>query len=143
MSTSEDSKKRPPFCNSWVNENYTPVREAPTSIIAYRKYGVSPSTLRYAMYNIFYFPEKYADCMYLIKQDTCDTSPFLRSIKEGMIQKVDRSYQIIYHQTDPYKLRRRAKHGNSHVKLSFRVAQPEFNIPPTVLVTEITEILEK
>lgn len=115
--------------------------QVPASITAYRKYGVSPSTLRYAMYNIFYFPEKYADCMYLIKQDICDTSIFLRSIKEGMIAPYneEKSYQIIYHQTDPYKLKRRAAH--TQVKLSFRVAQSEFNIPPTVLVKEIKEII--
>lgn len=102
------------------------------SIDAYKKYGVRPSVLRFSIYNIFYFPEDYKDCLdkyYIVEQFT---NLFLSTMKDGMYEK----YQVIYHKTDPTRLLRRQDYTT--VKLSFRVADPIFNIPPTVLVMEVT-----
>ena len=55
---------------------------------------------------------------------------------EGIVRHKGISYQVIYHKTDPTRIKRAGLtyEGRSHVKLSFRVAQPEFDIPNTVLV---------
>jgi len=102
------------------------------SITAYKTYGVTPSTLRFSMYNIFYFPEDYKDCLYHYQATKIATKDFLDTMMSGMYG----NYQVIYHKTDPTKLLRRQEHTT--VKLSFRVADPVFNIPPTVLVMEVT-----
>lgn len=111
------------------------------SVTAYKKYGIQPSKLRFMIQNIFYFPEEYKDCLCKYTYDEYNTKSFLSQMKEGMFivpeDKATRSYQVIYHKTDPTKLLRRKEH--TRVKLSFRVAQPEFNILPTVLVKEIIE----
>ena len=105
------------------------------SIKAYNSYGVAPSNLRFMMNNLFYMPEQYKDCLegYFIQEWL--TEEFLSDIKEGSLPYMGRTYQIIYHKTDPTKLLRRQEHTS--VKLSFRVADPVFNILPTVLVMEV------
>jgi len=106
------------------------------SIEAYKQFGVTTSNLRFMMNNLFYMPENYKDCLTVYTLAEQPTLDFLARIEDGMY-KVSRSisYQIIYHKTDPTKLLRRAEHTS--VKLSFRVADPIFNILPTVLVKEI------
>ncbi len=105
------------------------------SIEAYKQYGIQPSKLRFMVNNLFYMPEEYKDCLevYVLSEEY--TTDFLSNIKDGMYLTISESYQIIYHKTDPTKLLRRAEYTS--VKLSFRVADPIFNIIPTVLVMEI------
>ena len=112
------------------------------SIEAYNTYGIQPSKLQFMIHNLFYFPVEYNDCLINYHLDIETTQSFLASIKEGRYEwwyshdKEDKvSYQVIYHNTDPTRLLRRQEHTS--VKLSFRVAQPEFNIAPTVLVKAI------
>jgi len=107
---------------------------------AYKKYGIAPSELRYMIDNHFYFPVQHKDCLSLYKLDEVLTVNFLSSLVEGTIMpyKEKVTYQVIYHQTDPTRLRRRAAYTS--VKLSFRIAQPEFGIIPTVLVKEVRDI---
>lgn len=108
----------------------------PDSISAYNTYGVTPSKLRFMINNIFYFPENYKDCLWVYKLIELETHEFLAHMKDGMYKLGDRDCQIIYHKTDPTRLLRRQDHTT--VKLSIRVAQPEFNILPTILVMEVT-----
>lgn len=106
-----------------------------SSIVAYDTYGVSPNHLRFMINNLYYFPASYTDCLHNYYLKEVDTHEFLTHIKDGMYNDSDRDYQVIYHKTDPTKLLRRQDHTT--VKMSFRVAQPEFNLLPTVLVKEI------
>jgi len=105
----------------------------------YKRYGITPSKLRYMIDNHFYFPEQYKDCLSHYRMSQTSTARFLTSILEGTIIPLREgiTYQIIYHQTDPTRLKRRAAYTS--VKLSFRVAQPEFDIIPTVLVKEVRD----
>ena len=105
------------------------------SITAHNKYGIPRSALTYMMQNQFYFDKAYIDCLssYYIHQWKCGL--FLTTIHEGIIEHWGISYQIIYHKTDPTTIAKIGKQcPAARVKLSFRVAQPEFNVQPTVLV---------
>ena len=106
------------------------------SVTAYNKYGVSPSSLRFSIHNIFYFPQQFLPCLrrYFIQE--VPTVDFLTYMQDGMLSWNNINYQVIYHKTDPTRLLRRKEHTT--VKLSFRLADPIFNIPPTVLVMEVT-----
>ena len=115
--------------------HHKPKRNTLNSIEAYNTYGVSPNHLRFMIQNIFYFPESYDDCLSKYYLTVIETHEFVAHMKEGMYDDSYDSYQVIYHKTDPTKLLRRQDH--TEVKLSFRVAQPEFNLLPTVLVREI------
>ena len=107
-----------------------------TSIEAYNKYGIQPSKLRFMIQNLFYLPAEYKDCLSLYTTVEQNTVDFLANMNDGIFKMASsKYYQVIYHNTDPTRLLRRQEHTT--VKLSFRVAQPEFNIPPTVLVKEI------
>jgi len=110
----------------------TPV--APDSVIAYRKHGVYPTKLRYVMNNLFYFPDKYASCLHRYYILQWQTEEFLARLIEGTIKHDGIRYQVIYHNTDPTRMRR--KQAYTTVKLSFREADAIFNIIPTVLVLE-------
>jgi hypothetical protein len=105
------------------------------------KYGISPSLLRYMVDNLFYFPEENKDCLELYKLETMKTDLFLFFMAEGRLihpkDGTETKYQVIYHNTDPTKLKRRQDY--TIVKLSFRIAKPEFGIIPTVLVKEVRE----
>ena len=112
---------------------------SPSSIEAYNKYGVAPSNLRYAISNHFIFPDSLKDCLtnYFILEWT--SNKFLGELHNGTIpaiankgDTVPTEFQVIYHKTDPIQLR-----VCSYVKLSFRIADPVFNLVPTVLVKEI------
>lgn len=105
------------------------------SIAAYNTYGVSPSHLRFMVQNIFYFPTMYKDTLTSYHLDVIDTPHFLSCIEEGMLDFQGTYHQIIYHNTDPTRLLRRAAH--TRVKLSYREVDTVFGIPPTVLVKEM------
>lgn len=105
------------------------------SVTAHNKFGIPRSSLTYMMQNQFYFDKKYSDCLssYYIIQWEC--THMLSEVREGMLLRDGIAYQVIYHKTDPTRLRRAStKHAASHVRISFRVAAPEFNIPPVALV---------
>ena len=113
------------------------------SITAHNKYGISRSALTYIIQNQFYFDKDYTDCLDIYYILQWEPSYFLNSLDNGMIGVLNKKdnertfcmYQVIYHQTDPTKIRKAISHnGNSHVKLSFRVAHTEFNIQPIVLI---------
>ena len=108
------------------------------SVEAYKKYGVTPSNLRFSIHNIFYFPKQFKSCLekYYIKE--ISTIGFLAYMYEGTLSLPNDNivYEVIYHKTDPTRLLRRQDHTT--VKLSFRIADSIFNIPPTVLVMEVT-----
>lgn len=104
------------------------------------KYKISPSKMRYMVDNLFYFSEAYRDCLDLYKLEIIPTDSFIQQLIEGTIFHADNPeilYQVIYHNTDPTKLARRQYYTD--VKLSFRIAKPEFGIIPTVLVKEVRE----
>lgn len=103
------------------------------SVEAYKKYGIAPSYVRYTINNYFYYPYNMRDTLDKYYIMRWNVGYFLSKIKEGMIEHQDVEYQIIYHKTDPTKLHR-VSGTHAQVKLSFRVADPLFNIPPTVLV---------
>ncbi len=105
------------------------------SVAAYNKFGVNTSTVRYMVNNLLYYPHEYKDTLdaYFILLDS--TSNFLRKIKDGTIDYKGTTYQIVYHITDPTKIKRRS--GYTSVKQSFRIPNKLFNIPPTVLIKEI------
>ena len=121
------------------SSHHKPKRNINNSIEAYNTYGVSPNHLRFMIQNIFYFPPTYDDCLWKYHLKVIETHEFVAHMKEGMYAEGGREYQVIYHKTDPTKLLRRQDH--TEVMLSFRVAQPEFNLLPTVLVKEITHPL--
>ena len=118
---------------------HKPKRNINNSIEAYNIYGVSPNHLRFMIQNIFYFPPTYDDCLTRYSLKVIETHEFVSHMKDGMYDIGDVSYQVIYHKTDPTKLLRRQDH--TEVMLSFRVAQEEFGLIPTVLVKEITHPL--
>ena len=105
------------------------------SIEAYKRYNISPSNLRFMIQNIFYFPQGYKDALTSYHLSIVDTFIFINSIEEGLLCEDGILHQIIYHNTDPTKLLRRMQY--TKVKMSFRQADPIFNIPPTVLVKEV------
>lgn len=107
------------------------------AILAYKKYNLSISQVRYMVNNLFYYPTEYKDTLTLYYTECIRTRAFLNSIREGTVKDSARNYQIIYHKTDPTKLKRRKEH--TVVRLSYRVPDPIFGLIPTVLVMEIKE----
>ena len=106
------------------------------SVNCYKKYGVERSLLTYIVHNNFYVTDLYRDCLdtyYILRWQA---SHMLSSITNGTLVHKGVTYQVIYHRTDPTRIKRAAllTHCIRYVKLSFRVAQPEFNIPATVLI---------
>lgn len=65
------------------------------------------------------------------------TKEFLTSMKDGTIKNNGITFQVIYHKTDPTRLKRKAEY--TVVRLSYRIADNLFSLIPTVLVMELKE----
>lgn len=112
-----------------------PITSQFASVTAHNKFGIPRSSLIYMMQNQFYYDKKYSDCLssYHILQWECKY--LLSEVREGMLYKEGIAYQVIYHKTDPTRIKRAGnKHATSYVRISFRVAALEFDVPPVALV---------
>jgi hypothetical protein len=104
-----------------------------SSHIAYQKYGVPRSLLLHLTSRIFHFPLDYQDTLqsYYILRST--GANILATIADynGFYRKNEVDYIPIF-QTPRGKI---LENVSSYYYLSFREAQPEYNIPPYVLIS--------
>lgn len=105
----------------------------PQSVIAYQKHGVQKSLVHHLALNHWSIPEIYRDCF--TKTFLLHWTPewFFKSLKDGTIKRDSVEYQVVYRKSPAYL--RKLK----QLRLSFRVAQPEFGIPAYVIVDSLQE----
>lgn len=100
------------------------------SIRAYRKYGVLRSLVHYQMINHFHYAPRFRDTLktYFILHWNADFTK--DQISDGIISLASGDYTVIWYKLSPYDL-----HNQKNLRLSFREAQPEYNLPAYVLIT--------
>jgi len=120
--------------NQWYDPSYIPIFPCPPSILAYRKYHVHRSHLIYIMEKVKIFPYLlFGDCLYNLIDKRVKKDFFISQLNEGTIYRNGTTYKVVYHKTTPAFI----KNHIVSLTLSFRVAQPEFNIHPIVLISVI------
>jgi len=107
----------------------------PTSIRAYKKYGLNPSMIRFLCTKSWSIANSFLDCFeeYYILHWT--KKHFLEKASQGngYLIRNEGMYEIIYHCTTRGKIL--AAPENSTIHISFRKPQPEFGIGGFVLVS--------
>jgi hypothetical protein len=104
----------------------------PSSIAAYKKYGLHKSLLRHLLTEFTSFPENYRDVLdsyYLLYW----TPQYLdANIKQGTITHSGKTYQVIFKCIRPL-----TRNPCAQVKLSFRSPKAEFDLPSYVIVSHV------
>lgn len=108
----------------------------PASIVAYRKYGVSPKIISWLMQNSQEITH-YRDCLSRYFRLYWEGKYLLGKAAEGTIQKDDITYVAIYSRncTRGYVL----AHPNIQYSVSFRKANDEFDLPAYAYISLPTE----
>lgn len=101
----------------------------PPSISSLRTYGVSKSLLHSISINLFTLPPEIRDCFCAYYLKYWQGEYFCDQVEDGAITDCSRNYLVIYQHCTPFQVRRAKQ-----VKLSFRAAMPEFDIPAYVIV---------
>jgi len=101
----------------------------------YNKLGITPLALSYMMRNQFYFDKTFSHCLSSYYCIAWSPKTLLSTMREGTIHHNHKTYDVIYHDTTAKAIAYCGlTHPNCHVKLSFRAAHSEFNVPNIVLV---------
>lgn len=97
--------------------------------------GITPLALGYMMRNQFYFDKTFHHCLSSYYCQAWNTSKLMGIMQEGTIHSNGITYQVIYHNTTAKAIAYEGlTNGDCHVKLSFRAAHSEFDIPAIVLI---------
>jgi len=104
------------------------------SIDAYNKYTMSRYVLTHIIKNTWSIGPEFQDCLSMYRLMVVPKDKFLKFFKFGQYTHPETRipFDVVFHKTSRGKLL--ADDGIQEVMLSYRVAQPEFDIAPTVLV---------
>lgn len=115
-----------------MNFSYSGIKRPVTSIAsieAYKKYKVPRSILRRMLMEYFQFPSLFQDCLSYYNLKYWSPDYFFSLLKSGQIFTAGFAFHVIYYKCTPAELR-----SCPQVILSFRAAQPEYNLPAYVLI---------
>lgn len=114
--------------NACSDVNHT-ISAIPVSISSYRSYGVRKSSLHSACINQFSINTSLQDCFEAYYLKYWRGEYLLDQIEDGAMVDSGRTYLVIYQNCTPFQVRKCAQ-----VRLSFRSALPEYEIPAYVIV---------
>ncbi len=102
------------------------------SVDSFRKYGVKRSVVHHLLLNNFHYPIEFQDTLedYFILHWT--PSWVGNQLINGIIQAHEKEYIAVFH-----KLSARDLLHEKELRLSFRSAKPEYNLPAYVLIGKV------
>lgn len=109
----------------------------PVSIASYKKYGITRQNLHYLMTHFHTFPHEFKDCLSKYYLLYWSAPYFISQLKDGTINHDNITYNVTYLGCTPENIK--LTDGNQ-IKVSFRAAQIEFNIPPVVVISARKDI---
>lgn len=98
-----------------------------------QKWGVSPSIVHHISLNNFSIHQYYRDCFSKYRLLYWSKSHFMQRAVAGIVESEDCEYVIVYHNCTRGRVIQCAEF--QQLALSFRAANPEFNLPAYVLVS--------
>ncbi len=108
----------------------------PSSILAYKTHGTTPSFMRYLCNNHFVISPEFHDLLQTYELAVWDTVHFLAEMKAGQITYKNKSYNIIFKSTSRGRIMLESVYNpTAKIYLSFRNAKQEFGLEPVVLVS--------
>lgn len=118
--------------NSQFNsaENKMPNTIEPVSISSYKKYGITRQNLNYLMTHFHTFPHEFKDCLSKYYLLYWSGSHFQSQLHEGKLTHDNITYDVIYLGCTPENIKFALQ-----IKVSFRMAQPEFNLRPVAIIS--------
>jgi hypothetical protein len=118
--------------NNLAGRIYHPQNTGITSIESYRKYGVSRNLIRYNSLNEFHIEPNILACFTTYHILHWRAEYTIEQIKEGVITREGKSYIVVFNACTRFKIKQ-----SSDAVLSFREAQPEYDLPAYVLIKPI------
>lgn len=116
-------------------ENYV----EPVSISSYKKYGITRQNLQYLMTHFHTFPHEFRDCLSKYYLLYWSAPHFSEQLHDGIITHDSISYLVTYRGCTPANIK--FADESNQIKVSFRLAMPEFNLLPVVLISVRKEIV--
>lgn len=101
------------------------------SIDSYTKYGIPRSEVLSTLQRILHIPASHQHTLQEYKLLYTSPDHFFSQVSGGMLTRHDKPYIVIYHQCNRYE----CIYHSGQLMLSYREAQPEYNLPAYVLVT--------
>jgi len=101
-----------------------------SAVEALRKYGVSPTVVRYVLQNQAHIAVEQQDLLVRYYLKYWEAEYFFNNLHNGTITDEGTVYQVIYKHCTPTKVR-----CADQVALSFRAAQPEYELESYVIIT--------
>lgn len=97
-------------------------------------YGFNKYQLADKMRNAFHISDPYLQGLDVYHITHYTGRDFAKSLNDGLVDSLNRTYAVIYHNCTPYNAKRAQE-----VRLSFRAAKKEFGIDPIVLVQIVSQ----
>ena len=106
-------------------------KNIPASIAAYNKFGLPRTSVDFMLKYTFHYPEQYKDTLVRYYKLYHKPEYFFSLLEMGAFYSKtdDMLYDVIYYKCTPSQLRM-----CKQIEMSFREAQPEFDLKPYVLV---------
>lgn len=114
----------------------TPIMNTQNKLVAL--YGCNKYQLADKMRNNFHIPDEYLGALDRYHIFHMSGAQFTRSMWDGTLTgfpDIETTYDVIYHMCTPYKAKRAAE-----IRISFRKARDEFELPAIALVEIVREI---
>jgi hypothetical protein len=103
-----------------------------------KNYGCNKYQLGDKMRNNFHIPDEYLGALETYRVIHISGAQFTRAMWDGTVvgvPDIENTYDVIYHLCTPFKAKRAVE-----IRISFRKAREEFNLPAIALVEIVQEI---
>lgn len=114
-----------------MNTNYSPIKASLASIEVAKKYGVSRSTVDYAIRKRFRFPRELKDLLKSYYLLYWSGEYIKEKLSEGQIVHNNVTYNVLYFGCIPKDFK-----AGIQFALSFREAVEEYQLPAYVIISE-------
>lgn len=101
------------------------------SIKSYATYGIHRSEVLSVLQRILHIPASHQHTLQEYKLLYTSPNYLFSQVSGGVLTRHDKPYIVIYHQCTRYE----CMYYSGQLMLSYREAQPEYNLPAYVLVT--------
>jgi hypothetical protein len=110
------------------------------SIVAFKTYGISTSSLKDVMYNREHIPSYMIQSISLYKLLYWSAEYLIEQTEKcgGTIIRYDIPFQIVWNVPRGTVLAASKNNSMKQYRISFRKAMPEYNIPPICFISETT-----